>query len=460
MKKRSSGVRPVRRVGRAEKVVVKPAEKPVHARRSPIVKSPKRELIVPAVEKLWSSLFLSPVHLDSALSKLPNTMKSALATIVPTLLLRPVSTIEALGVGVPSGEPWSLTLEQLAAWRPMAIAAQRLNELRTGSSPVREMRPVLEDFPPRILEDWKRDWGSEVMNELVLVLGKEAPLGLRAARGLGADELLKRLTEGSRLPVRAERSHFAPFGVRLASYAPVLGLEVYQSGGFEIQDEGSQIMALFALWPEIFAPLLQAKPGRVPATNFSVTPDRLTFKAVPASVVDACAGAGGKSLAIADALGGKGRVFAYDTVSAKLQALKRRASRGGLRNIQVLELKEGQEQATLQRFKNSADIVLVDAPCTGWGVLRRNPDIKWRQKIDVLDRMPSIQQRLLNEYAELVAPGGRLVYGVCTFRMAETVSVIRNFLEQHPAFEEEEGGFLGPGPCDGFYMKSMRKKGA
>ena len=119
---------------------------------------------------------------------------------------------------------------------------------------------------------------------------------------------------------------------------------------------------------------------------------------------------------------------------------------------------EGAEEAHVERFKESADIVLVDAPCSGWGVLRRNPDIKWRQGKDVLDRMPKIQTRLLDVYSRLVAPGGRLVFGVCTFRMAETRDIVDSFLSSHPEFVAQEGGFLGPGPCDGFFMQSFKKK--
>ena len=176
------------------------------------------------------------------------------------------------------------------------------------------------------------------------------------------------------------------------------------------------------------------------------------------TVVDACAGAGGKSLAIADALGGKGKVFAYDTSIKKLQALRRRASKTQLRNIHAAPVVEGAEEAHVEPFRETADLVLVDAPCSGWGVLRRNPDIKWRQSKEVLDRMPKIQLRLLSVYSRLVAPGGRLVFGVCTFRMAETREVVQEFLSQNPDFTAQEGGFFGPGPCDGFFMQSFSKK--
>jgi 16S rRNA (cytosine967-C5)-methyltransferase len=173
--------------------------------------------------------------------------------------------------------------------------------------------------------------------------------------------------------------------------------------------------------------------------------------------VDACAGAGGKSIALADALKGKGRIFAYDTSLKKLQALRRRATRAGLNNIQAVQVEEGNEAAIVNQFNGTAQVVLVDAPCSGWGVLRRNPDIKWRQSSEVLLKMPEIQFRLLSQYSNLVSVGGRLVFGVCTFRKEETVNIVKRFLASHSNFSPQEGGFLGPGPCDGFFMQAFTR---
>jgi 16S rRNA (cytosine967-C5)-methyltransferase len=161
---------------------------------------------------------------------------------------------------------------------------------------------------------------------------------------------------------------------------------------------------------------------------------------------------------LADALKGRGRVYAYDTAAKKLQALRRRAVRAKLNNIQAVALEEGAEEKTVSRFRGSADVVLVDAPCSGWGVLRRNPDIKWRQERESLDRMPQIQKRLLGTYSQLVKPGGTLVFGVCTFRRVETTDIVDSFLREFPEFEKLQGGYLGPGSSDGFFMQAFRKK--
>jgi 16S rRNA (cytosine967-C5)-methyltransferase len=414
----------------------------------------KRDLILKNFAQLWESLWSSSVHLDSALSKQPPHLKSVLAQILPVILMRPASQAEALGVGVASGEPWSLRPAGLGDWRSAGLMLERMYEFMAQGNPPAD--PMEEDFPPEMIQEWKKTWGEETLYHLVDTLGRAAPLSLRASRHFGAPNLMQALKVEGQLPVRIELSNMTPLGVRLSGYAPVLGSEVYQKGAFEIQDEGSQLMALFALWPERYGDFLSDRPGRVlPKEQLDVDLPRMKS---PLTVVDACAGAGGKSLALADALEGKGKVFAYDTSAKKLQALKRRASRTQLRNIQSALVEEGREEMLVEKFQNQADVVLVDAPCSGWGVLRRNPDINWRQSSNVLERMPVIQLRLLSMYSRLVAPGGGLTYGVCTFRMDETRGVVDQFLESHPEFVPGKGGFLGPGPCDGFFMQHFVRK--
>jgi 16S rRNA C967 or C1407 C5-methylase (RsmB/RsmF family) len=420
-------------------------------------KAPAEPAVLKAFDELWKEIFSSPVHLDSALAKRIPKIKSVLAQIVPSFLLRPASTAEAVGVGMPELEPWTLAGPKLAAWRPARLVAERLHSSMIRGAVMPE--PVEQDFPPRMIEEWKRDWGNDVAAGLVATLAREAPLSLRAARVEGAETLLKKLGAKRKLPVKAQISDVSPMGVRLAGYVPVLsgdwGRELHEKGAFEIQDEGSQLMAFFALWPELFAARLQKRPG---AFEKSFKLPELPKDTQAWNVVDACAGAGGKTLALGDALHGKGRVYAYDVSVKKLQALKRRASRAGLRNVQAVPVPEGKEAESLSRFRRTAQVVLVDAPCSGWGVLRRNPDIKWRQDDASLERMPALQKRLLGQYGELVAPGGRLVFGVCTFRKAETLDVVEAFLKEHPDFTAGPGGYVGPGPTDGFFMQAFERR--
>jgi 16S rRNA (cytosine967-C5)-methyltransferase len=400
-----------------------------------------------AFSELWANLFESPVHLDSALSKRPPELKAALARVVSQVLLRPVSLARELGVRLAHGEPWSLNAKELASWQPALEIARRY-----GASPKAEAGGP-EDFPPEMVNQWKQDWGDEAAARLARELSRAAPLTLRSARRVGPEKLRDELrASGIEVPMRTTRH--SPLGLSLEEHAPVLRTEAFEQGQFEIQDEGSQLMALFALWPAEFAALL----GREPASSVRLEVPRALPSHPPISVVDACAGAGGKSLALADLLKGRGRVFSYDISEVKLRALRRRASRDGLRNIQTLAVPEGNESESLAQFHGSADLVLVDAPCTGWGVLRRNPDIKWRQLKDALERLPVLQLRLLSAYSDLVRPGGRLVLGLCTFRKQESIEVVQAFLSKRPEFEAAEGGFFGPGASDGFFMQAFRRR--
>jgi 16S rRNA C967 or C1407 C5-methylase (RsmB/RsmF family) len=425
------------------------SERPVFTpKQAPV----KREAVEKAFNGIWSDLFSTPVHLDSALSKQAKNMKSILARIVPIILLRPASQAEAMGIGVPAGEPWKLSPDKIKNWRPASVLAQRMYEGMIHR-PV-QADPVMDDYPPHMTEEWTQEWGNKTAQSLVKALANEAPLSLRVSRKFKVADVLKGLKEGSKLPVSAQASDLSPMGIRLGGYAPVLHNEWYEKGAFEIQDEGSQVMSYFALWPELYGSLLSKEPGPAQAP---VKLPPLPKDTAAWTVIDACAGAGGKSLAMADALQGKGRVYSYDTSDKKLLALRRRAKHAGLNNIQTLALKEGQEAESLKRFRRTAQVVLVDAPCSGWGVLRRNPDIKWRQGEDVLKKMPEIQKRLLALYSDLVAPGGRLVFGTCTFRKSETLDVVQDFLKNHPDFKAKEGGYLGPDPSDGFFMQAFER---
>lgn len=410
-------------------------------------------------ESVWGQLFKSNVHLDSALSKLSKASKSQFAEIIPAILLKPCSLAEREGVGLPLHEPWTLSMEEKGRWKPARILYSRLSERRRQGEPgknfISGFEGVSSDFPPEMVEVWRHQWGENTQRTLVKLLSGPAPLTLRAQVNIGSAELLRQLKEGAWLPVRAAVSEWAPLAVRLEGYAAVLNTELYQNGFFEIQDEGSQWMAHFSLWPEAFSVALAPQPGEEIKIKAPVLPKHVDSSI---RIIDACAGAGGKTLAIADALRNQGRVFAYDTIAGKLKALKKRATTAKLSNIQTLVLTEDKEAECIKNFEKTANIVLVDAPCSGWGVMRRNPDIKWRQQPEVLNRLPKIQARLLDLYSTLVLPGGRLVYGVCTFRKEETIEVIDDFLLKHPEFAKSFGGYLGPGSSDGFFMQALERR--
>lgn len=409
-----------------------------------------------AFDALWTRLFSSPVHLDSALSQAPPSQKSALATMTRLLLQRPSSLAHYLRFHLSEDEPWGLDRESLAEWPTARAMADRLfyNWKRDPNFSEGGFA-VPEDYPSWMIDEWRRDFGDKVAKDLVIGLGELPPLSLRASRTRGRDEVLSALNDSGEIPIRARSSTITPFGFYFPEYVAVLGHELFKSGAYEIQDEGSQIMSLFALWPEEFLPILRKVPGacrgwprekEVPKGKDSLI------------VIDACAGAGGKTLAMADALRGRSQVFAYDVSVKKLDALKKRATRFGLHNIKTALVEENNESAVVNKFKGSADVVLVDAPCSGWGTLRRNPDVKWRQEYESLDRLEQLQARLLDAYAPLVKPGGTLTFGVCTFRKTETTDQVKKFEERHPDFAPVGGGYFGPGPSDAFYLHAWRRK--
>jgi 16S rRNA (cytosine967-C5)-methyltransferase len=372
------------------------------------------------------------------------------------LLQRPRSLAHYLRFQLSDEEPWWLDQDSLAGWPTARAMAKRLYQnFERDAHFTEEGFPVEEDFPPNMIEEWKREFGKKTCDELVATLGSPAPLACRASRTQGRDAVLSQLNDSRELPVRGRSSKVAPYGFTFDTYAPVLSHELFKKGAYEIQDEGSQVMALFALWPETFLPMLRKVPGAC-----RDWPRERDVPKAPGTwtVVDACAGAGGKTLALADAMLGRGQVFAYDVSVKKLEALRQRARRAQLSNIKAVALPEGSEESVTKKFHETADRVLVDAPCSGWGVLRRNPDLKWRQDPDSYTRLVALQARLLDLYSQLVKKGGLLTYGVCTFRGAETSAQVKAFLERHADFESVGGGYFGPGPSDGFFFHAFRRK--
>jgi 16S rRNA (cytosine967-C5)-methyltransferase len=202
--------------------------------------------------------------------------------------------------------------------------------------------------------------------------------------------------------VQAEPTALAPTGLLFRTRVDAFGLSSFKEGLFEVMDEGSQRVA------EAVAP----PPG--------------------GRVVDACAGAGGKTLALGALMHGKGRLFAMDVAGKKLEELRRRARRAGLSNVAARAV-QGVQLPTEAKAE-AWDRVLVDAPCSGLGTLRRNPEARWRMTPSDVARFPSLQLSLLVAYAPLVAVGGRLIFATCTVLRSENELVIEAFLKERPEF--------------------------
>jgi len=265
---------------------------------------------------------------------------------------------------------------------------------------------VLPDAVRADLPDWAWErlfaqYGGDEAMRIAQGLLNAAPLDLRVnlAR-VSREEALERLSqdglEGSATP-------YSPAGIRLAGKPAINRHPLFQDGLVEVQDEGSQILA----W------LLAPRRGEM--------------------VADYCAGAGGKTLAIAMLMRGAGRIYAMDVSARRLAALAPRAARAGVSSIHPLAL-SGDNDARVKRLAGKLDRVLVDAPCSGFGTLRRNPDLKWRHSADAVAELAAKQQRILGSAARLVKPGGRLVYATCSILQEENEAVASAFQVAHPGF--------------------------
>lgn len=203
---------------------------------------------------------------------------------------------------------------------------------------------------------------------------------------------------------QVEPTPYAPYGIRLGNKPSLNQHSLFQDGCIEIQDEGSQLLVQ----------LLQAKRGEM--------------------IVDFCAGAGGKTLAIAAQMANQGRIYACDVSDKRLANLKPRMQRAGVNNIN-LERISSEIDPRLARLHQKADKVLVDVPCSGLGTLRRNPDLKYRQTPDTLQKLCELQQNIFQAASNLVAIGGRLVYATCSMLPEENEQQVEKFLQHNPQFE-------------------------
>ena len=237
---------------------------------------------------------------------------------------------------------------------------------------------------------------------LVKSLEAQAPLDLRVNDMKAKVAEVQAALEKAGLKV--VKTPFAPLGLRLQGKPDLGKLPEFKTGAFEIQDEGSQLLAL----------LVDAKRGEM--------------------VVDFCAGAGGKTLALGAAMRNSGRLYAFDTSAHRLEALKPRLARSGLSNVHPVAIAHERDDR-IKRLAGKADRVLVDAPCSGLGTLRRHPDMKWRQTLKTVQEMATLQTAILTSAARLVKPGGRLVYATCSLLNIENEAIAHAFSVANPGFE-------------------------
>lgn len=256
-------------------------------------------------------------------------------------------------------------------------------------------------YPTWLIEQLANDLGHDVGLAAADAMNRRAPMTVRVNTArLTREACIARFAEEN---VIARPTAVAPAGLVLETRVNAFGLAAFREGLFEVMDEGSQLVA------ELVAP----PPG--------------------GRVLDACAGAGGKTLALGAVMGGKGRLMALDTDGRKLEELRRRARRAGLNNVEAKAVADG---ATGGLTPGSFHRVLVDAPCSGLGTLRRNPEARWRLTPQSLAKagFPARQLSLLVTYAPLCAVGGRLIYATCTLAEDENDRVVDRFLADRDDF--------------------------
>jgi 16S rRNA (cytosine967-C5)-methyltransferase len=290
-----------------------------------------------------------------------------------------------------------LTLEpRTAAW--LTTARERHRELMAG--------PRGHDLPAWLAQRLRVQEG-EGFAALAASLLEPAPLDLRVnTLKASRDEVRRALALAG---IDSAPARWSPWGLRVQGKPSLVSLDVWKDGLFEVQDEGSQLLA----W------LVDARRGEM--------------------VADFCAGGGGKTLALGAAMANTGRLYAIDTSASRLAALAPRLARSGLRNVYTMAI-DDQADPRLDRLAGKMDRVLVDAPCTGLGTLRRHPDLKWRVHERDMAAMTERQVSILSAASWLVKPRGLLVYATCSVLDEENQAVVNRFLEANPRFTREDLG--------------------
>lgn len=305
--------------------------------------------------------------------------------------------------------------------RRMALA----HMVRYGGYNLREIQPVLKreekewlatvkgvkaeeqslsvqaEFPEWLIEKMRVSYSDEEILTLGLAMQQGAPLDIRVNTLLAKrDDVLQQLHAQN---IDATITPYSPIGIRLKEKIPLNKDALFTEGKVEVQDEGSQLL------------------------GYLLAPKRNDM------VVDFCAGAGGKTLMLSAMMGSKGRLYALDVSEKRLTNLKPRLKRSGASNIQPMLIAH-ENDLKVKRLAGKIDRVLVDAPCSGLGTLRRNPDLKFRQSPRSIEELNQKQTAILASASRLVKKGGRLVYATCSILPEENQHIVQAFLAEHPDF--------------------------
>lgn len=290
-----------------------------------------------------------------------------------------------------------------------------------------KIRKFRESVPDWMDEMGVEELGEETWEKEIHALNQQAPVVLRANTLKTTRENLQK--ELAKEAIESEFIEGYPDALQLKERANVFRTEAFKNGLFEMQDASSQLVAKF----------LQVEPGM--------------------RVVDTCAGAGGKSLHLAAQMENKGQLIATDIYANKLKELKRRARRAGAHNIEPRVIDNNK---VIKKLFGSADRVLIDAPCSGLGVLSRNPDAKWKLQPEFINTIKMTQAEILTQYSKMVKPGGKMVYATCSVLPSENQQQVEKFLasEDGESFKlsEDKKILSSETGYDGFYMALLEKE--
>lgn len=283
--------------------------------------------------------------------------------------------------------------------------------------------PVYESYPDWLWELGIEELGEDIWKREALAMNEQASVILRAnTLKTSAKKLAE---EFSKTNIAVREIEGIDNALQLVKRENVFQSDLFKQGWFEVQDAGSQMISVF----------LDPKPNQF--------------------IVDACAGAGGKSLQIAALMNNKGKLISLDVEGFKLEELKKRAKRAGVFNVETRVIEDSK---TIKRLEGKADKVLLDVPCSGLGVIKRNPDAKWKLSAEVIERTKKLQQKILSEYSEMVKTGGELVYSTCSILPSENRKQVDEFLSNNTNFEfVKDKTILPSAGFDGFYMALLKR---
>ncbi|MFD1614889.1 RsmB/NOP family class I SAM-dependent RNA methyltransferase [Gelatiniphilus marinus] len=301
-----------------------------------------------------------------------------------------------------------------------------LRKIKGRFDELSKIRKFKESIPDWMDEIGEQELGKTVWTKEINALNQQADVILRVNTLKTTKEKLQEVLFDSDIETETLKGY--PYALKLKERTNVFSAEAFKKGWFEVQDASSQLVAEF----------LNVKPGM--------------------RVVDACAGAGGKTLHIAALMENKGQIIAMDIYENKLNELKRRAKRNGAHNIENRTI---DSTKVIKKLYDKADRVLIDAPCSGLGVLRRNPDAKWKLQPDFIEKIKTTQQDILQQYSKMVKAGGKLVYATCSVLPSENQKQVDKFLTSDAGksftFVKDKKVMAHQSGFDGFYMALLEK---